>query len=102
MKRILGVALALASLGFTGFTSEAKATEISRSNVTLEANANPQLAQWARDRYRRRVYNRRRMWVVRQSRLVRYGRRVYRETYVVRYLPNGMTDTRLISRIRIA
>jgi hypothetical protein len=107
MKRVLGIALALASLGFTGFTSEAKATEISRSNVTLEANANPQLAQWERDRYGRRVYNRRfynrrRVRVVRQSRVVRYGRRVYRETYVVRYLPNGMTDTRLISRIRIA
>jgi hypothetical protein len=102
MKRVLGIALALASLGFTGFTSEAKATEISRSNVTLEANANPQLAQWERDRYGRRVYNRRRMRVVRQSRVVRYGRRVYRETYLVRYLPNGMSNTRLISRIRIA
>ena len=107
MKKVLGIVLALASLGFGGFTSKANATEVANSSVTLAANANPQMAQWERDRYGRRVYNkryynRRRVRVVRQSRVVRYGRRVYRETYVVRYLPNGMTDTRLISRVRIA
>ena len=99
MKRILGIVLAVASLGFTGFTSEASATEISRSNVTLTANASP---QWQTDRYGRRVYHRRRARTVTRSRVVRVGRRVYRETYVVRYLPNGRFDTRLISRVRIA
>ena len=100
MKRILGIVLALASLGFTGFTSEASATELSRSNVTLAANASP---QWQIDRYGRRVYNRRRVRTVTRSRVVRVGRRVYRETYVVRYLPNGrLVDTRVISRVRIA
>jgi hypothetical protein len=99
MKRILGIALALASLGFTGFTSEASATELS-SNVTLAANASP---QWQTDRYGRRVYNRRRVRTVTRSRVVRVGRRVYRETYVVRYLPNGrLVDTRVINRVRIA
>jgi hypothetical protein len=38
---------------------------------------------------------------VRRTRVVRYGRRVYRETYAVRYYANGRTDTRLISRTRI-
>jgi hypothetical protein len=33
---------------------------------------------------------------------VRYGRRVYRETYLVRSWPNGRTNTVLISRTRIA
>ena len=103
MKKVLGIALALASLGFTGFTSEAKAGELSPTNVTLAANASPQLAQREWDRYgQRRVYNRRRVRTVRRSRVVRYGRRVYRETYVVRYLPNGMSNTRIISRVRIA
>ena len=102
MKKVLGIALALASLGFTGFTSEAKAGELSPANVTLRANASPQLAQWERDRYGRRIYNRRRVRTVTRSRVVRYGRRVYRETYVVRYLPNGMSNTRIISRVRIA
>jgi hypothetical protein len=36
-----------------------------------------------------------------QSRLVRYGRRLYRETYLVTYWGNGRTDTRLISRTRV-
>jgi len=96
---MLGIALALASLGFTGFTSEASATELSRSNVTLTASASP---QWQTDRYGRRVYNRRRVRTITRSRVVRVGRRVYRETYLVRYLPNGRSDTRLISRVRIA
>jgi hypothetical protein len=34
--------------------------------------------------------------------VVRLGRRVFRETYQITYLPNGRTDTRLISRVRIA
>jgi hypothetical protein len=36
-----------------------------------------------------------------QTRLVRRGRQVWRETYQVRYLPNGMTQTTLISRMRV-
>jgi hypothetical protein len=97
MKKILGITLAAASLGFVGLSSQANATP--RSSVTVAATASP---QWERDRYGRRAYNRRRARTVTQSRVVRLGRRLYRETYVVRYLPNGRTDTRLISRVRIA
>ena len=95
MKRLLVIALAFASIGVVGLTSEAKANGLS-SNITVAANANP---QWQRDRYGRRINNRRR--TVRRTRVVRVGRRLYRETYVVRYLPNGRTQTRLISRVRI-
>jgi hypothetical protein len=35
------------------------------------------------------------------SRDVQRGWRLYRETYQVRYLPNGLTQTVLISRVRI-
>lgn len=35
------------------------------------------------------------------TRDVQRGWRIYRETYRVRYLPNGMTQTVLISRVRI-
>ena len=38
---------------------------------------------------------------VTHSRIVRYGGRLYRETFVVRYLPNGRVDTRIINRTRI-
>ena len=35
------------------------------------------------------------------TRDVQRGWRIYRETYQIRYLPNGMTQTMLISRVRI-
>jgi len=96
MKKVLGIALALLSIGFIA-PSAVEAAE--NSTVTVAANAAP---QWQRDRYGRRYdrrYNRRRS--VTRSRLVRYGRRLYRETYVVTYWSNGHTDTRLISRTRV-
>jgi hypothetical protein len=95
MKRVLGIALALLSLGFV--VPAAEAAEVSQQNtVTVAAGSAP---QWERNRYGRRYENRRRS--VTRSRLVRYGRRLYRETYVVTYWSNGRTDTRLISRTRV-
>lgn len=99
MKKILGIALAVASLGF-GVSAEAKASDVSQQNIAVAASPAP---QWQRDRngrrYDRRYENRRRS--VTRSRLVRYGRRLYRETYLVTYYQNGRTDTRLISRTRV-
>ena len=97
-KTLLGIALSLASLGVVGMASEAKAAT-SNSSTTMEANAGP---QWQRDRYGRSIYNRRRARTVRQTRVVRVGRRLYRETLLVTYFPNGRTDSRLISRVRIS
>ena len=98
MKRVLGIALALSTLGFVP-AAQAKVADV-QQNSTITASSAP---QWQRDRngrrYDRRYNNRRRS--VTRSRLVRYGRRLYRETYVVTYWPNGRTDTRLISRTRI-
>jgi len=99
MKKVLGIALALLSIGFVA-PSAVEAADVTHQNSTVAANAAP---QWQRDRYGRRYdrrYNNRRRSVTR-SRLVRYGRRLYRETYVVTYWPNGRTDTRLISRTRV-
>ena len=98
MKKLLGLALAVASIGTVGLASEAKANEAANNSVTVATYAN---AQWQRDRHGRRIYNRRR--TVRRTRVVRVGRRLYRETYLVSYLPNGrVLDTRLISRVRIS
>ena len=100
MKKLFALVLALASIGFVGLGSEAQASEKTHATTVLSASAAP---QWIYDRYGRRGYNRRRVRTTRRSRIVRYGRRVYRETYLVRYLRNGRTlDTRLISRVRIA
>ena len=101
MKRVLGIALALVSMGFV-VSAEAKTSDVSLQNSTVAASSAP---QWQREygrndrRYDRR-YNRRRS--VTRSRVVRYGRRLYRETYLVTYWPNGRTDTRLIGRTRIS
>ena len=97
MKRILGIALALFSMGFV-LPAESKAADVSQQNSTVAASSAP---QWQRDRYGRRYDRNNRRRSVTQSRLVRYGRRLYRETYVVTYWPNGRTDTRLVSRTRV-
>jgi hypothetical protein len=96
MKRLLGITLALASMGF-GSSSEAKAIESPYAVSAVETHA---VTQWQRTRNYRR-YNWRRPMIVTRSRVVRVGHRLYRETYQVRYLPNGRTKTRLISRLRI-
>ena len=95
MKKLLTLTLALASFGFMGSFAETRANTV--------AKANPQLRiQIGRDRYRDRYRNR---WrsdrEFYQTRIVRYGFRTYRETYLVRYTPWGGTETTLISRERI-
>jgi hypothetical protein len=96
MKRVLGITFALLTLGFV-VPAEAKTSATSHENATVAASSAP---QWQRYRNDRR-YDRRRSRTVTRSRYVRYGRRLYRETYVVRYYGNGITDTRLISRTRV-
>ena len=98
MKRVLGIVFALLTLGFV-VPTEAKTSVNSNENATRAANAAAQYQRYRRwDRYN----NRRQTRAVTRSRIVRYGRRLYRETYVVRYYPNGRIDTRLISRTRIS
>jgi hypothetical protein len=94
MKKLLIVTLTLASFGVFGFgsqTAEAKAAAIAPQ---LRVQIGPQ-----RDRG---WYRNRRIRTVRQTRIVQRGWRRYRETYLVRYFPNGQTQTMLISRERIS
>jgi hypothetical protein len=96
MKKILALTLTLASVGFVTSTAQAKAATSSGHVATAAVSkAAPAAAQIWRGRRRSRVR------VVTQARLVRRGRAVYRETYQIRYLPNGRTQTRLISRVRV-
>ena len=103
MKKLLAVALTLASLAFTGWS---ESTAVASTTAKAETNAaDPQSrdSQWRYRNWRRNNRNNRsRVQIVRTSRIVRYGFRTYRETYLVRYLPNGRTQTTLISRERIA
>jgi hypothetical protein len=100
MRKLLMSILLVASFGFAGLVTEAKAT----TNASL---ASPQLRirigngqhrRWRNREYRRYGYGRTYM----QTRLVRRGWRTYRETYQVRYFPNGQTYTTLVSRIRVS
>ena len=90
MKRLLGLTLSLASICFVASPAEAKAAEPSAAPAASVA-----APQWRRGRYGRRAR------VYTTTRLVRRGRRVYRETYQIRYLPNGRAVSRLISRVRV-
>ena len=96
MKKLLALALSLASLGFVASSAEAKTSKASVTTAVAIAT-NAAQPQW-RNRGRR---NNRRIRVTTQTRLVRLGRRVFRETYQIMYLPNGRTQTRLISRVRV-
>ena len=104
MKKLLALALSLASLGFVAPSAEAKATGSLIQPTTIAANSTAQ--QWGRqnrrggqDRWGRN--NSHRVRTIIQTRYVRFGRRVYRETYLVRFLPYGRVETRLISRQRV-
>ena len=101
MKKILALTLSLASIGLVASSAEAKTAKTAiASATTITANApEPQWGNRGQGRWSRR--NNRRAHVTTQTRLVRYGRQVYRETYQIRYLPNGRTISRLISRVRV-
>ncbi len=99
MKKLLALTLSLASIVFVASSAEAKvgsSTVAPATSITTNGAAAQFRTQgiWGRR-------NNRRAHVVTQTRLVRYGRRIFRETYQIRYLPNGRTQTRLISRVRV-
>ena len=100
MRKLLMSILLVASFGFVGLGTEAKAN-------TAAAVGTPQIRVRIGQRNNRRWRNRdwRRHGYARtyvQTRLVRRGYATYRETYRVRSLPNGETSTTLISRVRVA
>lgn len=94
MKKLLTTGILMASAIIFAPSIEAKSAE--NTNTTLAANAAaPQVY-----RQRQRI-NRRGVRIVNRTRIVRRGFRTYRETIQIRYLPNGRTQTRVISRVRI-
>jgi hypothetical protein len=94
MKKLLVLTLTLASFGFLGLgANEAKASTVTAAAPQIRIQLGSQRNRWRRhDRIR----------TVRQTRIVQRGYRRYRETYLVRYFPNGQTQTTLISRERIS
>ncbi len=97
MKRILTLPLLLMTAVI--FVPSAQAKTENAANLTLN---NTEAQIYRQNRRNRQIRNNQgRVRVVNQTRTVRRGRQLYRETYQIRYLPNGRTQTRLISRVRI-
>jgi len=97
MKKLLLSIVLLSSVTFIG-SSSASAT----TNAIGTPQVQIQIGQ-RRRRWRNRGYaTGNRIGYGRTfTRDVQRGWRIYRETYQVRYLPNGRTQTMLISRTRI-
>ena len=94
MKKLLGMILALTSITFVASSADARTGGAAAGQVRI------QVGQVRRHRQGR--WNNRRPSVVTQTRIVQRGRQRFRETYRVIYRLNGRTETRLISRVRIA
>jgi len=92
MKKIVTLSLMLVTLAFSATFASAQ-------------RYFPQQERYNQDRRndRRDDRNRRnnRVRTVTQTRIVRQGFRTYRETIQIKYLPNGRTQTKVISRTRV-
>src|SRR5215813_2071206 len=111
MRKLLTLILAMASFGFAGLWSEAKAnTNASTGTPQVRVQIGQRddryrdrdwrYRRWRNREFRNRGYGYDRTFT--QTRLVHRGWATYRETYLIRYLPNGLTQTTLISRVRVA
>jgi hypothetical protein len=93
MKKLIALALISGTLAFTVPAAEA-------SPSGAPAVGDPQIrVQIGRNRNRR--WNRRVRTVI-TTRVTRFGRYRYRETIRTTYLPNGVTRTQVISRVRLS
>jgi len=89
MKKLIALVLTLASFAFVGVVSE--------PNVSAAVKPKPQIRIQIGPRER---HNRFRSYTA--TRIVRHGRRTYRETLLVRHLAYGRAETTLISRERVS
>jgi hypothetical protein len=100
MKILLAITLMLASIGFMGSWTEIQANAVVHAtNPQIRIEVGRPRRRYRDERYRE--YRERDFRVVTQTRLVNYGWHTYRETYQTRYMPNGRTETTVISRIRL-
>ena len=99
MKKFLVLSLILGAFVFAAPQTEAAASATASASNVQQDRYYRQNRRITRNNNRR--YDQRRVRVVNQTRIVRIGRQRFRETIQIRYLPNGRTQTRLISRVRI-
>lgn len=101
MKKFLALSALVASIGFgVPMAANAAATNSEAATTSATSGESQVRVQIGPQRRNRNIRNRR-VRVVNRTRIVRVGRQRYRETIQIRYLPNGRTQTRVISRVRI-
>ena len=99
MKKLLALILTSASLLLA--VPEASTT-VANANAATSPQIRVQIGRQRRYRDRDWRYRNEYGRTVMQTRYVRRGWATYRETYQIRYLPNGMVQTNLISRVRVS
>ena len=88
MKKIITLSFLLVSFAFTATFASAQ-------------SYNPQQDRYNQNRRNDRNWRNNRVRTVTQTRIVRQGYRTYRETIQIKYLPNGRTQIKVISRTRV-
>jgi hypothetical protein len=93
MKKIITLSAMLVTLAFSATFASAQSYFPQRNNDRYDQNRRNDRSDndWRNKRAR----------TVTQTRIVRQGFRTYRETIQIKYLPNGRTQTKVISRTRI-
>ncbi len=87
MKKFITLSMLITTMMFTVvFANAAPATKNEPQMQRIQQNTR---------------YNRRGVRVVTRTRIVRAGFRTYRETIRIKYLPNGRTTTKVLSRVRV-
>lgn len=107
LRKLLAVLVFALTMGFVN-TYATAGTAVSMSNTstsTITNNVSPQWRRWRRDDRRGRDgwrdNDRRHNRLETRTQIVRRGWTTYRETYQIRYLPNGRAITSLVGRVRI-
>jgi hypothetical protein len=93
MKKLITLSLVLASTLFTATFASAQSFVPQQDRYDNNRRDNR--------RNDRNWRNTRGVRTVTQTRIVRQGFRTYRETIQIKYLPNGRTTTKVISRTRV-
>jgi hypothetical protein len=99
MKKLLALILTSASLLLA--VPEASTT-VANANAATSPQIRVEIGRQRRYRDRDWRYRNGYGRTETQTRYVRRGWNTYRETYLIRYLPNGMVQTNLISRVRVS
>jgi hypothetical protein len=101
MKKIIALAISILSLSFVATSAEAKARPAAMTKSAITRPALPQIRiRIGQNRHRSPRFNHVR--TVTETRIVRYGRHAFRDTYLISIWPNGRRESKLISRVRIS